>query len=208
MRVDTFTGTFRVWAYTVGHGRLLLRSTKSAARDSQIDILFKGVSALRLPTSMRDFRVSSKEPSPDELNQLGFPSPAPRDQKLFVLESTDSRAYVLALAMDADETKRDYHEPSPWMAISGASFGESDPRRKIERPVSPITESDWTEVWLDAAPGGEYLLVVRPHSEEVEIYDPQKGWNVVEAFRSYADAVHWLNEDEYDFVGRRWHSET
>lgn len=63
----------------------------------------------------------------------------------------------------------------------------------------------WLEVWVDSSPERQYLLVVRPLSDgRFAILDPQEKWRVAEFFESYEDAVHWLNEDEYDLVEGRW----
>lgn len=40
---------FQLWSYTVGMGRLLLRSTKSEGFGTRIDVVFQNVQALQLP---------------------------------------------------------------------------------------------------------------------------------------------------------------
>jgi hypothetical protein len=66
-----------------------------------------------------------------------------------------------------------------------------------------MTQS-WIEIWIDSS-SNEYLLALRRLANgEVEICDPQESWRRLEMFATYEDAVHWLNEDEYDLVeGRR-----
>jgi hypothetical protein len=66
-----------------------------------------------------------------------------------------------------------------------------------------MSQPAWVEVWIDSASEGGYLLVLRPASNgELQVSDPQDGAKAIAAFVSYEDAVHWLNEDEYDLVGR------
>jgi hypothetical protein len=62
----------------------------------------------------------------------------------------------------------------------------------------------WVEVWIDSA-SGDYVLLLRPvEVGGLEIVDPQEGRKVIKRFKSYEEAVHWLNEDEYDLVEGRW----
>jgi hypothetical protein len=62
----------------------------------------------------------------------------------------------------------------------------------------------WLEIWLDSS-SAEYLLVLRQlPNGDLELCDPQASWRRIERFATYDDAVHWLNEDEYDLIeGRR-----
>ncbi|AGP39907.1 hypothetical protein BE04_17180 [Sorangium cellulosum] len=82
--------------------------------------------------------------------------------------------------------------------------------------VSPCTDGEagamtrerWVEVWIESSSRGGYLLVLRPgDAGGFELRDPQKGGEAVERFATYEDAVHWLNEDEYDLVEGRWYHE-
>ncbi|AUX36107.1 MULTISPECIES: hypothetical protein [Sorangium] len=71
-----------------------------------------------------------------------------------------------------------------------------------------MTKETWVEIWIESSSRGRYLLVLRPCDEGgFELRDPQKGGETVERFATYEDAVHWLNEDEYDLVEGRWHYE-
>jgi len=62
----------------------------------------------------------------------------------------------------------------------------------------------WLEVWIDSA-SAAYVLVLRQlKSGELELCDPQESWRKLETFATYDDALHWLNEDEYELIeGRR-----
>ena len=63
-----FDRKFQVWQYSVSHGQLLLRSTKSQEHQTQVDILFKDVIMMQLPTLFRDLAIW--EISTDEFNSL------------------------------------------------------------------------------------------------------------------------------------------
>ena len=115
MKTTSFIGDFQLWAYTVGHGRLLLRSTKSTDRQTQIDILFKDVAAVHLPATLRNPTISAEQATRGKLEELGF-AEAPSDGRtLYTIEADAVSGYVLARNMVSDETDREYYEPSPWM---------------------------------------------------------------------------------------------
>jgi len=61
----------------------------------------------------------------------------------------------------------------------------------------------WIEAWIDSC-AGKYVLLVRQHNDRIEIVDPQKNGEIIESFHSYEDALHWLNEDEYDLMEGRY----
>lgn len=48
--IDLQTRVFQVWAYSVGMSRLLLRSVRDGTHDTRVDVLFQGVTAMKLPT--------------------------------------------------------------------------------------------------------------------------------------------------------------
>lgn len=50
--------TFQLWQYTVSHGQLVLRSTKDSKNGMQLDVLFKNVQRVELPSLMRGLQVT------------------------------------------------------------------------------------------------------------------------------------------------------
>jgi hypothetical protein len=100
----TDRGTFQWWSYTVSHGQLLLRSPKSADRPTQIDILFKNVSAVELRTVMEGLEVIETDARPK--NAAG-------DDRVFLVRSRDFAGFVLAGAVTRDEGDHEYYEQSP-----------------------------------------------------------------------------------------------
>lgn len=68
-----------------------------------------------------------------------------------------------------------------------------------------IKQIKWAEVWIDSASRGDYVLILRSHGDSsLEVIDPQNKGKVVKNFEDYEEAVHWMNEDEYDLVEGRW----
>ena len=67
-----------------------------------------------------------------------------------------------------------------------------------------IRKGIWVEAWIDSA-SGDYILLLRCIEDgKLELTDPSKSNAVIEIFENYEDAVHWLNEDEYDLLEGRY----
>ena len=54
--------TFQLWHYTVSHSQLLLRSPPGSSHSTRIDILFKCVDRMDVPTSMDGLRIHRSGP--------------------------------------------------------------------------------------------------------------------------------------------------
>jgi hypothetical protein len=104
---------FQLWKYTVGHSQLLLRSTKSPEFPTRIDVFFKGVVEIQLPTHFRGLFLT--EGNEDEIakihtsrEQLSFKEGV----KVFTVRGAGFFGYVAALVVATHEDKGEYYEPS------------------------------------------------------------------------------------------------
>jgi hypothetical protein len=97
--------SFQVWAFTGSHSQLLLRSSKDEAQFTRIDLLFKGVGRLCLPTLLRSLEVSE----PDDGDQ----------PRRFALKFEGGDGYVIADALFGAEDEGEYHEPSSLPFVLG-----------------------------------------------------------------------------------------
>jgi hypothetical protein len=96
----------------VGHGQLLLRSTKTPSQPTRIDVLFKNVAALHLPASFEGLSISeASEVEKDSLN-LQLNSKGMRERKAFIVRSTNFLGYVIAGAVASHEDAGEYDDPS------------------------------------------------------------------------------------------------
>jgi hypothetical protein len=84
---------FQVWAYTVSHGQLLLRSTQSDQDATRIEVLFKGVTRVDLPMSVDGLHVR-------------------RNGKEYAAQGDGWRGSIVALARFAIEDSGGYADPS------------------------------------------------------------------------------------------------
>ena len=110
--VISFKGSFAVWSYTIGHGRLLIRRVKSSSDPHRIDILFKDSGWICLPSSLDD--LSIQEVPVDEPAELFAKAGRVRtnDRKMFKVTGTDQQGYVLAGAVTWAEDEGEYNDPS------------------------------------------------------------------------------------------------
>lgn len=108
-----FERNFQIWKYTVGHSQLLLRSTRTPECPTRIDVFFKNVGAVHLPSTFSG--LSIVEGSHDEVlktNPLDASSITHGHRKLFVVHGSDFVGYVVAGIVAWHEDEGEYHEPS------------------------------------------------------------------------------------------------
>jgi len=103
---------FQIWEYTVGHAQLLLRSPKTADLPTRIDVLFKNVGAIQLPTNLDSLRISEGIEGEGTGLALGTNAKITKDRKIFVVRGSDFVGYVIAGAMASHEDDGEYHDPS------------------------------------------------------------------------------------------------
>jgi len=105
-------GSFALWSYTVGHGRLLLRRTKSSDRPTRVDVLFKDVGWLCMPAQFDGITISEADPGEVGPFLATAGSVRTADRTVFVIRGCDSRGYVLSGAVTWTEDAGEYGDPS------------------------------------------------------------------------------------------------
>src|SRR5262245_15798235 len=107
-----FQRRFEMWLYAVGHGQLLLRSNRSDEVPTRIEVLFKNVAALELPTLFDGLSIT--EATSDEAQSLNIQlgsCPADR-RKVFLLRGTNYLGYVVAGAVFWHEDQGNHYDES------------------------------------------------------------------------------------------------
>jgi hypothetical protein len=98
MSVDQFESDrhFQLWIYSVSHSQLLLRSNRSSEEATRIDVLFKDVAAIELPTSFDGLSIAMA--SGDETSELRIQlgTRPILDQKTFIVRGRGFVGYVVA----------------------------------------------------------------------------------------------------------------
>lgn len=107
---------FQVWRYLVSHGQLLLRSTRGGTRARRIDILFKAVRRMDLPTLMDDVEITmaGEDEVPAAARGLGAWDGV--DATVYRVAGRGFAGWVTAGSVAAAENEGDYDEPGPFDA--------------------------------------------------------------------------------------------
>lgn len=106
-----FSRQFQVWLYTVGHAQLLLRSTKTQEHPTRIDVLFKVVGAIYLPTLFDGLTIL--EASQEEISNLNLAPPFARgSKKMYLMQGANFSGYVMAGIVTWHEDDGEYNDPS------------------------------------------------------------------------------------------------
>ncbi|GAB3090424.1 hypothetical protein [Micromonospora schwarzwaldensis] len=157
---------FQLWAQTVSHGQLLLRSPRSADHPTRIDVLFKPVSAQKIRRIYDGLviRCPSSEEQ-DHIEQQMAGGSLDMDDRLFALETADSLDWVVAMAVG-------WHEDDAPGDISRFVWLDQGRKPVVQRP-------------LDGADGGlshglaslkEVVAAVRAGQRPTDIADPRHAY--------------------------------
>jgi hypothetical protein len=112
IRKFSFARMFQVWLYTVSHAQLLLRSTKDGERGTRIDILFKDVQAVQLPTILRGLHmvVMSGQEAVEKSKAMGVELRG--NHSVFALRGSNYAGFVIAGGAFVHEDEGSHSDPS------------------------------------------------------------------------------------------------
>ena len=105
----SYSGRFKWWEYNVSHGQLLIRGPKTNERPTQVDILFKSVTLVNLPTYFDDICIYHS----DKFKLSEYRKYTEVSREIYRIRWSDGEGYVIAIAMFHDESDREFHEESP-----------------------------------------------------------------------------------------------
>src|SRR5215831_18564910 len=103
---------FQVWDYTIGHKQLLLRSTKGNPSDNRIDVYFKDVGAICLPTVLNGLKISEAGDVDRSVLLSKMTNETVNGRKLYLIESSAFQGYLLAGMIAWHEDDGAYDDPS------------------------------------------------------------------------------------------------
>jgi hypothetical protein len=102
---------FQIWVYQVAHAQLLLRANRTETAPTRIEVLFKMVSWLNLPSVMEGLTIV--ETPGDSVAEARSLDPAVlAHRRLFLLSGPSFRGYVVAGAVFVREDSEPYFAPS------------------------------------------------------------------------------------------------
>lgn len=107
-----FPRRFQIWSYQIGHGQLLLRSTKDDKHPTRIDILFKDVGAIHLPALFDGLTITeaTENEAHDRASQMH--SLNLNSRKMFLVTGSGFSGYVLAGLVVWHEDELEYYDKS------------------------------------------------------------------------------------------------
>ena len=114
--VHSFPGRrFQVWEYRVGHKQLLLRSTKDGSHPTRVEIAFKDVRAMQIPTLIEELSISVADAAlaTDARAQSGGDQAS---AVVFAISGLGFRGYVVAGVAYGHEDQGEYSDPSPLLS--------------------------------------------------------------------------------------------
>ena len=108
----TSTRQFQLWRYTVSHSQLLLRSNKGDDYSTRLEVLFKGVDWMSLPTILDGLEIG--ECGPDSLPTIKETCFVPNasHHRCFQVSTSVERGFVVASSVFVAEDDGDYSTPS------------------------------------------------------------------------------------------------
>jgi hypothetical protein len=112
MRIIDCKRKFAVFSYNINHGLLLIRSGKTPAHRTRIDILFQDVWAIECRTEFEDLRI--EEVAPDFLNSVRSKAAAVLEpgHKVYALKSSDWVGFVVGGIVSHHEDEGEFFAPS------------------------------------------------------------------------------------------------
>ncbi len=106
---------FQVWSYRVGHSQLLVRSNPEDGLETRIELLFKSVASVLLPTVMLGLTV--RVASNDE--ELPPWADAHEGRKVYSVGFSGGDGFIVAGAAFVSEDALDYSAPSAFAESLG-----------------------------------------------------------------------------------------
>jgi hypothetical protein len=103
---------FQLWAYTVSHSWLLLRSTQEPGVPTRIDVCFGDVAAIHLPRLMTGLSIIESSSSVEEGLVMLPGVDLVRGRTVFHVSGPSYVGYVIASFAEWHEDDGQYYEPS------------------------------------------------------------------------------------------------
>jgi hypothetical protein len=156
---------FQLWAQTVSHGQLLLRSPRSSHHPTRIDVLFKPVSVQKARWVYDGLVIRCPSSEEQERIQHQTARVLSRDERIFVLETADSLDWIVAMAVG-------WHEDDEPGDISRFVWFDESRKPVVQRP-------------LDGADGGlshglasldEVVAALRAGQRRPDIVNPRHAY--------------------------------
>jgi hypothetical protein len=101
---------FQIWLYSVTHSQLLLRSNRSNEQTTRVDILFKDIAAMELPTVFDGLSAATASEAETFGLDIQLGSKPIQDRNVFVVRGSNFVGYVVAGAVFWHEDEGQYYD--------------------------------------------------------------------------------------------------
>ncbi len=113
MKFSDLNNKYVILDYLCSHNQLLLRSMKNANRNHNIDIIFKGVNSLLIPSSLMGIEIKLLDSSSESFSFLEkFEFQYDKNYKIFELDSQNKTYYINAMGFFIYHNELDILETS------------------------------------------------------------------------------------------------
>lgn len=119
-----FDRRFQIWKYDAGHSQLLLRSVKGDKYKTMVDILFKGVDLIHIPTLFDRFRITEIPKAEFQALNISLGSSDDLEDRYFRVEGDGWNGFIVASSFFWIEEDAEYYDQSRLFDLPG------DPKRK------------------------------------------------------------------------------
>lgn len=104
---------FQVWRYLVSHRQLLLRSNKGEDNDTRVEVLFKNVTAINLPTHLDGLTIEEPSDGDEQRLAIDFHPVLEPGQRIYRVRGLTYNGHIIAGAVFTAEDTGDYQDSSP-----------------------------------------------------------------------------------------------
>lgn len=118
-KLRQFDRKFQIWKYSASHSQLLLRSGKDDTHKTLIDILFKGVDLIHIPTIFDRFRITEITKAEFQALHISLGNSDDLENRYFRVEGDGWQGIIVALAFFWVEEDAEYHDQSRLFEVPG-----------------------------------------------------------------------------------------
>jgi hypothetical protein len=114
-----FDRPFQVWAYSVSHSQLLLRSPSDKEHRTRVDLLFKNVTAMLLRETYARLHVRAAHAGEETLAIRTLCGIDRGEHRTYYVIEGEPLSFVVAASVGSVEDEGSYSDPSSLFVTSG-----------------------------------------------------------------------------------------
>lgn len=112
-----FDRDFQIWKYDVSHAQLLLWSVKGNTQKTRVEVLFKSVHLMQLPTNFSRLRILEITKEEFQASRLSLGLSSDLGMRYFLVEGNGWKGLVVAGAVFWSEEDAEHYDPSKLLSL-------------------------------------------------------------------------------------------